>query len=106
MGKRVPEIFKSEHEYGNTSERTPPYRPEEKPVEFLWARPKGGGGQRYEATGVREYVEQFSAGVEADDLSMVARQCDSAAEGLVVGAPPLLLEDDMAPLDDDADQPG
>ena len=64
-----------------------------------------GYGQRYEATGVREYVDQSFAGVEEEGLSRVVRHCDSAAEGIFRDEPPLLLEDDMAPLDDDTDQP-
>ena len=43
-GDRVPEIFKLANQYGDTAERTPPYRPEVRPVEFLWARLKGEGG--------------------------------------------------------------
>ena len=39
--------------------------------------------------------------IEEDELSRAARHCDSAAEGLVSDEPPPLLEDDMAPLDDD-----
>ena len=33
-GERVPEIFKLANQYGNTAERTPPYRPEVQPMEF------------------------------------------------------------------------
>ena len=51
------------------------------------------------------YVGKFFAGIDADELSMVVRHCDIAAEDLVIGEPPLLLEDDMTPLDDDTDHP-
>ena len=54
--------------------------------------------------GVREYVEQFFAGVEDGELSRVVRNFGSAAEGLVGDEPTLPLEDDMAPLGPDADQ--
>ena len=57
----------------------------------------------YRGQGVRRSV---FAGIDADELSMVVRHCDSAAEGLVSDEPPLPLEDDMEPLEDDADQPG
>ena len=92
--------------YGNTTERTPPHPPEVQPVEFLWVRLTGGYGKRYESTGAREYVDQFPADVVEEELSRVVSHCDSAAECLVSEEPSLLLEDDVAPLGDDADQPG
>ena len=64
----------------------------------------GGYGQRYAATDVRGYADQFFAGVEESELSRVVRHCDAAAEGLVGEEPTLILEDDMAPLGPDADQ--
>ena len=105
-GVRVPAIFKSARDCGNTDERTPPYRREAHPVGSPRARLEGRYGKRYGASGVREYVEQFFAGIEEDEISRVVRHSDSAAEGLVSDEPPPLLEDNMAPLDDDADQPG
>ena len=102
-GKRVPEIFKIARQHGNTVERTPPYHPEVQPMEFLWAQLKGGYGQRYESTGVKEYVEAFFDGFCQSELSRVVSHCDRAAECLLGEEPQILLEDDMAPLDEDPD---
>ena len=89
-GKRPPVSLNWKKQYGDTADRAPPYRPEAHPVELLWARPrlKGGYGQRYEATGAGGRVDQFSAGVDADELSTVVRHCDIAAEGLARDEPP------------------
>ena len=59
-GRRVPEIFKLAHGYGNTAERAPPYRPEVPPIEFHWCRLKGGHGKRYEASGPGSTSISFS----------------------------------------------
>ena len=47
-GPRVPEIFKIARQYNNAVERTPPYRPEVQPIEFIWAHGKTAYATRYE----------------------------------------------------------
>ena len=42
-GGRAPGIFEIAYARGNVVERTPPYRPEVQPTEFISARIKGGG---------------------------------------------------------------
>ena len=56
----LPKISKLSKAYSNTAEHTPPYQTEVRPVRFLWAWLKVGYRQRYEATGVRGHIDQFS----------------------------------------------
>ena len=41
-GKRTPEIFKIAAAQGNIAERTPAYRPEVRPAEYIWSMINGG----------------------------------------------------------------
>ena len=59
-GNRIPDIFKISKAYGTTAEITPPYRPEAQPAELPRAGLKVGYAQRYDAAGVRGYIERFS----------------------------------------------
>ena len=103
-GGRVPEIFKIARQNGGAVARTPPYHAEVHPMEFLRAQLKGGYGQIYGSTGVRGYVAAFFAGFCRSGLSRVVSHCDRDAEILLGAAPKILLEEDMAPLDEDADR--
>ena len=101
-GRRVPEIFKIARQHGRAVERAPPYYPEVHHMEFLWAKLKCGYGQRYESTGVREYVEAFIAGFRQSGISRVLSHCDRVSESLFRAAPKIRLGGDMDPLDEDA----
>ena len=103
-GGRVPEIFKIARQNGGAVERAPPCQPEVYPMEFIRAQLKGGYGQRYESNGVRGYVAAFFAGFFQSELSRVVSHCDRASESLLGDDPQILLEDDMDPLDVDADR--
>ena len=51
-GTRAPEVFKVAERHGNVVERTPPYRPELHPIEYIWAAMKGSYSSRVYQTQV------------------------------------------------------
>ena len=94
-GERKPEIPKISKTNGDTVERTPPYRPEVRPVGLLWGMLKVGYGHRYEAAGVRGYMGQFLADIVEAELSRIVSHCDQMAESLLAEAPASALDDDL-----------
>ena len=57
---------------------------------------KGGYATRYEAVGVREYVQRFCDELSADGLAKIVDPCDTAAEVMVEDEAALFLDDDLA----------
>ena len=104
-GKRTPEILKVAKECGNVVERTPPYRPEFRPMEFVRARLKGGYDRAYEATGARNHVETFFECVSEADLTAIVRHCDQEDRDIADGSTSIVLDYDMAPEVGDSEFP-
>ena len=96
-GARVPEIFKVAAQHGNVVERTPPYRPELQPIEYLWAHMKRSYATRYDGAGVAAFLESFFQSISEQELLRTARHADEAAVRMSEPAAALLLDDDVAP---------
>ena len=82
-GKQTPRISKIATARGNVVERTPPYRPEVQPVEFIWAGIKGWHATRYDAVGLRDYVQRFCDELSEDDMAKIVDHCDKVEEVMV-----------------------
>ena len=84
-GKRTHGIFNIASAHGNVVERTPPYRPEVHPMEFIWAMTKGWCATRYEAFVFMEYAQRFRDELIGDDMTKIVDHCDKVAEGMIEG---------------------
>ena len=68
-GARAPVIFKIAREFGNISERTPPYHPEAHPIELIWSHLKGDYSRRYEGCRIVQFLGDFPGVFRSLNLS-------------------------------------
>ena len=84
-GERTHGVRAISTSYGGVIGRTPPYRPEAQPMEYIWSMVKGWYGTRYEAVGVMGFARRSPGDLIAGYLADIVDRCDIAAACMIDG---------------------
>ena len=103
-GRRAPEIPKVARRFENAVERTPPYHPELQPIEYSRAHGKAEYATRYEGDKVDEFMQRFFDCVPESELLKTVSHCDKVAARLQFPQVALVIDDDMAPEEEEGDE--